>query len=129
MEAVIYKPRQLGSVPMYDDVHKSFHVLIGEEMVEIPEDLFHKLYRESKPMDLSALYESDAADLSLEEVVEYFMETTRQAIQYGIPKETFLGWVEEGCDLYPEKVDDKQEVLDRCGRWYDQIKREEEKDL
>ena len=47
METVYYEIKAPRSVPMYDEIKDSYHMLIDDEMVEIPAKLFNKLFTKS----------------------------------------------------------------------------------
>jgi len=51
MRGIRYKFRKIQSVPMYDQIMDSYHLLIDDEMVEVPSKLFHKLFEEIKHED------------------------------------------------------------------------------
>lgn len=46
MEGVLYEFRDIESVPMYDQKTNTYELMIDGEIITIPEELFHKLFRE-----------------------------------------------------------------------------------
>ncbi len=49
MKAVSYQLKKINSdVPLYDEKTKTFGILIDDELVEIPKDIFHLLFEKGK---------------------------------------------------------------------------------
>jgi hypothetical protein len=75
VKAIYYRIKQPQSVPMYDHIKDSYHVLIGEEMVEVPAVLFNKLFEsidlEQQEREESALKMSGIDPASLRVLLEF----------------------------------------------------------
>lgn len=67
MEGVYYRIRQPQSVPMYDRVTNSYHVLIDDEMIDVPKSLFEKMFEEVKSEDYY-VPQTPATDEEIEQI-------------------------------------------------------------
>ena len=48
MESIRYNFKGFESIPLYDKESKTYSVMVRGELVEIPEDIFHKLFEEER---------------------------------------------------------------------------------
>ncbi len=104
MQAVKYGFRKVKSVPMYDQIMDSFHVLIDDELVEIPAKLFHKMFKpieeEDNPFESVQALDRQTMTKIIDavknqegemgkEVYELCKQSCKVAIEQGLDKNIF----------------------------------------
>ena len=130
MEATKYVFRDIQSIPMYDKIMDSYHVLIDNEMVEIPSELFHKMFRESTPEDDPTIgmrmldggmiaqfieaIKNEEGELG-HEMYEHCKDTCRIALREGVDKTIFKLATNSLLKLYdqPESIPKFEELIDK----------------
>jgi len=75
MESIYYRIKQPQSVPMYDRVTDSYHILIDDEMIELPKILFDKLFeiQEYQPLTPATDEEVELARPIIKDLFDKFV--------------------------------------------------------
>ena len=118
MKSICYELRKIDSVvPLYDSEKKAFGVLVEEEWVDIPEDIFHSLFKEKTERTLfeldpymNSILENEA-DILINDNPS-FIEEVKKWKDIGLPDELLKTTTMEMIKTYTHKSDTRMEYIE-----------------
>lgn len=128
----MYQLKRIESTPMYDPKYKIYTVVVEGEMVDVPEDLFNKLFKESEQEESSNKWDllpEEMLDLAnncgdlLPTIKDYSKKMIKSFNSLNMPKSYVSNFIKEnfrGSPLY-KYIPDLESFLDEI---YEEIEKE-----
>ena len=100
IDSVKYVFRGLKSVPIYDPQNKVYTVLVEDEFVDIPEELFHKLFKQQESAEEKSVAEQAIVPKGSMELIKWmakdgmrdYKEKIKLALRYAVDDLLSMGF-------------------------------------
>ena len=101
MESIKYVFKEIKSVPIYNADKDSYDVLIEDELVEIPTELFFKLFKEhkkgkkTKNSDLLTIKYDISSKSKFDDIIEDVRDSIKFLKKMNVPKNLIMTSIKE----------------------------------
>ena len=93
MKKYYYTPRKIQSVPMHDKEKNVYSLMIDDELVDVPQELFHKIFKETSQVEIV----DDSKDKQRDYInsMDFVKDNLQKMKQFGMQKEQLKEIVEK----------------------------------